>query len=258
MGRALNLRSVLSSIDQFTRNSGVARDQLTVTSSALDNVVSSLQELRRLALSGGSASLTDEARTSIAAQVRSVGETMASTGNTRHMGKYIFSGSLSDTQPIIENAGVPPYLYQGNDDKLNVRIGMGMYATANVTADRIFNIGGVAVPTSPDVFTVVEEVATAVQNGDVSGLSSLLTDIDANLNNAIAVRSQVGEQLQRLESTETALADAKMSTTELLSQTEDADLAEALIALSTRQNVYQAAISTASRLLSISLSDFLQ
>ena len=175
------------------------------------------------------------------------------------MGKYIFSGSLSNTQPIIENgAGTPPYIYQGDSNQMAIRIGPGSSVQAGVTGDAVFNMGSVSAPGSPDIFTTIQNLRDAVLAGDVTAMSAQITDIDANLSNAISIRSQVGEKLRRLDLSSDGLADSKLNVSELLSKNEDADMAEALVALRVRENVYQAAISTAGRLLDVSLADFLQ
>jgi flagellar hook-associated protein 3 FlgL len=258
-GKSLSLRSALASIEQYSRNTDIAQGQLSVTSAALDSVVGSVQQLRTLAISAASPAITTEARVSLAAQIEQIGKTLANTGNTLHMGKYIFSGSLSNTQPIIENvAGSPPYLYQGDSNRLNIRIGPGSLVQAGVTGDVVFNMGGVSAPGAPDVFTMIRDLRDAVLAGDVAAMSGEISDIDANLGNAISIRSQVGETLRRLDLNSDALADSKINTSELLSRNEDADMAEALVALRVRENVYQAAISTAGRLLDITLADFLQ
>ena len=258
-GKSLSLRSALSSIEQYTRNIDVAQSQLTVTSAALDSVVNSVQQLRTLAISAASPALTTPARANLATQIEQIGKTLAGTGNTLHMGKYIFSGSLSNTQPIIENgAGTPPYIYQGDSNQMAVRIGPGSSVQVGVTGDAVFNMGSVSVPGSPDIFTTVQNLRDAVLAGDVTAMSAQITDIDANLSNTISIRSQVGEKLRRLDLSSDGLADSELNLSELLSKNEDADMAEALVALRVRENVYEAAISTAGRLLDVSLADFLQ
>ena len=258
-GKSLSLRSALASIDQYGRNIDVAQSQLTVTSAALDSVVSSIQQLRTWAVSAASDAKTPEALANLAVQIEQVGKTLANTGNTLHMGKYIFSGSLSNTQPIIENgAGTPPYIYQGDSNQLTIRIGPGSSVPASVTGNAVFNMGSVSVPGAPDIFTTIQNLRDAVLAGNVTAMSAELTNIDKNLSNAISINSQVGEKLRRLDLSSDGLADSKLNVSELLSKNEDADMAEALVALRVRENVYQAAISTAGRLLDISLADSLQ
>jgi len=64
--------------------------------------------------------------------------------------------------------------------------------------------------------------------------------------------------LNRLEATTEALLDSKLIMADLLSKTEDIDFAEALVELRTRENIYQAAIATSSRILQLSLADYLE
>jgi flagellar hook-associated protein 3 FlgL len=52
------------------------------------------------------------------------------------------------------------------------------------------------------------------------------------------------------------MLDSRITTEELLSKTEDADLADAVIELQTKQNVYQAAIAAAERIFEMTLTDF--
>ena len=258
-GKSLSLRSVLSSIDQYARNVDVANSQLSVTSAAMDSVVASVQQLRSLALSAASPALTTEARSNLAIQIDQIAKTLATTGNMQHMGKYIFAGSRSDAAPIVENpAGTPPYLYQGDSSQMSIRVGADSYVAVNVTGDRVFNIGSISAPGAPDIFTTIGTLRDAVLAADITTISAQLGDIDLNLSNMIATRSQVGERLRRLDQSREALLDAKTSASELLSLNEDADLAEALVALRVRENVYEAAIGTATRLLSVSLAEMLK
>lgn len=256
-GRAMSLRSAIASIEQFERNSDMVNSQLSVTSGALDTVVSALRDARNLALKAVNSPLTDDARAAIDTQLGEIMEQMAGAANTQYAGKYIFAGGLSDTKPIVPGAGgSAPYVYQGNSGQFTIQTSPGTYMTANVTGDQVFNMGGVALPGVPDAFSTIQSLKDKVLAGDSTGVSDAISTIDANLNNAIAIRSQVGARLNRLEASKEALSSSKITAQELLSRTEDADLAAAVIDLQTRQNVYQAALSTASKIMQTTLADF--
>ena len=257
IGRSLSLRSGIASLEQFDRNSNIAAHQLAVTSSALDAIVKALESVRTLAVGAASSVLTDEARAGIVSQLGRIKEELESIGNTQYLGKYIFSGSLSSTKPFVETGGDPPYSYQGDSLQFTVQIGSGIYIPASVTGDKLFNMGSSAVPGMPDVFAMIKSLTDNVIAGDVTTISNQLTEIDANLHNVIGIRSQVGGWLNRLESTNEVLLNSKVKIMDLLSKVEDVDLAEAVVELRTRENVYQAAIASASRVLQISLADFL-
>jgi len=254
--RSIDLRSVLASVEQFTRNSGIAASHLSVTSSALDQIVSKLQNVRSLALQAASSAGSEEARSAITSQLTRISAELVGISETQHLGGYIFSGSQTKTPPLAAAPGMPPYTYQGDGSQFNIQVSPGTYITTNVTADMVFNLGGAAVADTADVFEMIEILKENVAAGDVQAISDQLAEIDANLNNVIAIRSHVGGRLARLESTDQGLLDCKVRVSELLSKTEDADLAEAVLELKTQENIYQAAVATASRILGISLVDF--
>ena len=105
---------------------------------------------------------------------------------------------------------------------------------------------------------MIEELKTLVLAGDTGGVSSYITNIKNNLDNVTAIRSQVGARLNQLESNQDSLADSKIRVMVLLSKTEDADYAETILELQTRENVYQAAVAMASRVIQTSLADYLK
>lgn len=256
-GRSLNIRSTISSIKQFERNSTLAESQLSVTSSTLTSITTKLQSVRSLATQAANGTLSKEALAGIAAQLKGISSELVGLANTQHLGDYIFSGTLSDTPSIVETGGDPPCAYQGNGELTNVQTAPGTCTTTNVTGDMVFNMNGSALSGAPDVFETINLLITAVESGDVSSMSSQLKNIEDNLNNVIGINAQVGARINRLKSTTEALADSMVRMKEMLSATEDVDLAEAAIELATRENAYEVAISVASRVLQTSLADFL-
>lgn len=258
-GRALGLRSTLASIEQYSRNADIAKNRLSITSSTLDSIVSAIRTARSLAMTAANASITEEAKMAVVAQLDHISSEIADLANTQCLGKYIFAGSVSDRPPIIPNPeGQPPYIYQGDNYPLFIRVGPGISIPAGVTGDTVLNMGSVGVPNSPDIFETIRLLKEEVLAGDCSKVSARIADIDALLDNAIAVRSKVGASLSRLEAQNEALLNSKVTISELLSKTEDVDLAEAIVDLRTRENVYQAAIATASRIINVTLADFLR
>jgi flagellar hook-associated protein 3 FlgL len=131
------------------------------------------------------------------------------------------------------------------------------YSPVTVTGDEVFNMGSTAVPGVPDVFATIQSLKDAVSAGDISTISSLISDIDANLQNATGVRSELGAWMNRLDATANSLADSKVRMQTMLSDVEDVDTAEAILDLRTQEYVYQAAVSVAGRVLQTTLADYL-
>jgi len=258
-GRALNLRSTISEIEQYLRNGNIVKSELAAAHGALDSIVSAIRHVRDLALQAANSTMTPEARLGIAAELDQILITLAADGNTQHAGKYIFAGTKTNTPPIAATGvPIPPYSYDGNNMETTIQVAPWTSMCTNVTGDVVFNMGGAAVPTAPDLFSTIQALKEEVVAGDTQAISNRLTDIDANLSNVAAIRSQVGAWLNRLEATTEALLDSKLIMADLLSKTEDIDFAEALVELRTRENIYQAAIATSSRILQLSLADYLE
>jgi len=258
-GLAMNLRETLSEFKQFERNGDVAKSLLTATSHYLNSIAEMLEEARSLALSAANPAVTDEARSAIALQLDQISSALAAAGNAQYAGKYLFAGSQTKTPPLVPS-GVesPPYSYQGDSEEFRLQVAPGTYISSNVTGDGLFNIGGASVPGAPDIFETLRLLKQEITAGDSLAISSRIADIDANLNNVIATESQVGAKLNRLDNITGTVLDSQLVFKELLTKTEDVDLAEAILELRTRENVYQAAIATASRVLQMSLADYLE
>lgn len=256
-GRALNLRSTLSDIEQYLNNADIAKNQLYVTTSALDSVVKSIQQVRSIALQAANSSVTEQTRQALATQLDEISKSLAGTANTRIGSKYIFGGSATSLQPLQPTGTTtPPYSYAGNNTRVNIHISPWTSVTTNVTANAVFNLDGSTVVMTTDLFSTIQDLKDKVLAGDSSAISDLVGNIDLHLNNVTAIRSEVGGRIATLESTTDSMLDSKTSISELLSKTEDADLAEAILDLQTRQNMYEAAVSTAGKILQLSLTDF--
>jgi len=91
----------------------------------------------------------------------------------------------------------------------------------------------------------------ALRNGDLKNLSD-------NLDTLNSARATLGATQARLDSAKSRLADVETTTTQLLSETEDTDLAKAILDLTNQQNVYQAALRSGASIIQPSLLDFLR
>jgi len=259
ISRSLALRSAISQLEQLSRNSGIVRSQLSVTSTSLDSIVRTIQEVRRLALAAATSTQTPESRTGIAAQLDALSDQLSRLANTQYGGKYIFSGSFIDKRTVTPtNAGTPPFTYDGDNTVLSVQVAPGIYITANVTGAKLFNFNGTAMPAEPDCFSAIAELKERVLSGSSADISACVDRIDAQLANIIAIGSQVGGTLSTLDSADDSTLNSKTQLQKLLSETEDVDLAQAVVELRTRENIYQAAVAVASRLLNVSLADYLK
>ena len=258
-GRALSLRSTISEIEQYLRNSDMVKSQLSVTNSAMDSVVTSLERVQEIALLAANSPVPVEARPALTTELGEIMLSLAAAGNMQYGDRYIFGGSITNQPPIVSSGvTMPPYSYAGNDTQISVQVAPWTNTTCNAVGSAVFNMSGAAVPTSPDVFSTIQLLKEEIEAGNLTAVSARIADIEANLKNVITIRSEVGARTSRLENISESLLDSKTSLSTLLSETEDADLTQAVLELRTRENVYQAAVSVAGRILNITLADYIK
>jgi len=97
-------------------------------------------------------------------------------------------------------------------------------------------------------------------NQDLLGskFAAMISKMDAHLQNNLNIQAEIGGKVNRLELTLDRLAEDNLNFTDLLSNNEDVDMAETLIKFSAQEVVYQAALSSSSKIIQPTLLDFLR
>jgi len=110
---------------------------------------------------------------------------------------------------------------------------------------------------SDDIFKVLIDLKSALQNNDVGGIQNSMDKLDSRMSHVNAQISEIAGKQTRLQIKENVLADLELSYTDRKSQIEDADIAEAIIQLKSRELAYNAALNSAANVMSKSLVDYL-
>lgn len=252
----LRWRTNLTEVNEYLEKVREAGNWLNTADSALDSLTSILQRVRELTVYGANGSLAPTDRAAIAKEVDQLAEQVGQIANTTYGAKYIFGGT---------NTTAPPYDpttydlstgtgWQGNDQEFRLEVAQGALLTVNSPGSVIFNgTGG-----TPRIFKVLKDLSDNLVSGDTAGLNQRLQEIDQNIDNVLNERAVVGAKLNRLELHQTRLEDLEKNYTELLAQSEDADLAEVIMNLKMQENVYRASLAAGARIIQPTLVDFLR
>jgi flagellin-like hook-associated protein FlgL len=92
----------------------------------------------------------------------------------------------------------------------------------------------------------------------VQGIGKAITDFDTVMENMTSQISDFGARANRIIVQQQIYSNLELSTTENLSEKEDTDLVEALLALKGKETAYEAALSAAAKTMQLSLVDFLK
>lgn len=135
---ALDLKQSQALNQQYQANGDIAKAQLVLEESALSSVTSLLQDVRTIAIYAGNATLKDEDRLALAADVRGrYNELMALANHDNGNGQYLFSGYRGGTQPFTQTVG-GAVAYGGDNGVRMIQIGPSRTIAISDSGDAVF------------------------------------------------------------------------------------------------------------------------
>jgi flagellar hook-associated protein 3 FlgL len=252
-GRALFLRSQVSDVQQYQKNINEALGFQDASESAMSSVQDIMQRAKELVVQAGNGALDQSGLNNIAAEIKQLVEGAREAMNGTYAGRYLFSGTATLTKPYPG----PGLTYAGDDNLMQRVIGQGEQVDLNLRGWEAFSVPPAA--GGQNVLQLLDQIATDLQSGNRAALGNAdLQGVDDMIDQLSAARAQVGARTNRLETQQTRLKDTELNVEDLLSKTEDADMAKAMVDFSMQQSIYQSALQSGARVLQPSLLDFLQ
>jgi flagellar hook-associated protein 3 FlgL len=246
--RAVRLRSELDTTSAYGTAVDESKSWLDATDSSLSSITDIVQTARELTVQAANGATTPAARQSIKVQLDALTEQLKTTLNGAYDGRYIFSGTATDTPPYDLTSATPD-AYQGDANPVVRQIGPGVSVQVNVTADDVLS----------GLLPALRSISAHLQSNDAASLQTTdLQALDAGRDVVTTARSKVGAVTNRVDAAAERLADLHDVTTVFLSKTEDADMPQALTDLSAQQNALSAALRGGATLIQQSLMDFLR
>jgi len=252
VGWIINARSDLANV--LNQQKALARAQ-TLTGpadTALDSTSSALRQVQDIVLAATQPGLTDAAHSGQAAVVRSVRQRIMDVANASVKGTYLFAGKLSATKPFAEDA-TGAVTYTGDSEGVQVWVAPDRPLEVTIPGDRLFNFedasGTRAIPgVDTDLFALLDDIADAIEVGDEARIPGLAEDLDTLYGHIVEQRGVLGAKVQRIDDAVDSAAQAELSAREILAETEDVDIASALIDMESQRLSYQAALAATSTL----------
>jgi len=247
--KALKLRSDLSINEQYIKNTDNALSWLNITETALRDIGDSLQRARELTVRAANATFTPENRAAIADEIDQIQQHIYQLGNSTYAGRYIFAGFRTEVPAFSRAAGA--LVFNGNAGEIVFEVSVGSRIPVNVTGD----------PSGVDIagiYATLESLENDLRSPVMTPVDHYLTEIDLFARQALAHRSAIGAKTNRFEMIRARLLDSEVNITELLSKTQDADVAEVMMNLKEAEMVYNASLATGARIIMPTLVDFLR
>jgi flagellar hook-associated protein 3 FlgL len=250
--KVLDLRSSISNLNQMERNIAMGESWLNASESALTQVNDIITSAKVLTVAMASANVGASERANNADLVQGYLEEIISLANSTSGGRYIFGGTNTDTIPFAFGATGTQVEYAGNDTAFSINIGKDTVIPVGKDGKDVFGASW----DDTNIFKTFIDFKTSLETDDINGIQAAMSRLDEHLKTVNANVSDIGGKSIRLDVKSEIVADLELTDTERMSELEDADLAEALIALKSKELAYNAALQSTSKMMELSLVKF--
>jgi flagellar hook-associated protein 3 FlgL len=247
--QALTYRADLAANAQYQTNVNDGSSWLDSTDTALGDISDLVLRARDLVVQGANGSTGAQGNQDIAAEIDQIIDSVKTAGNTEVAGQYIFAGTKTTTAPYTTNGADT---YAGNTGVVSRQIGPGVQVPINVDGASVIG------DDTSGLLATLRTISADLKSNNTSALQTTdLTALDTASDNVSTIRATVGARGDRMTTALSRLQQLEQSSTEQLSNTEDADMAETITNYSQQQAVYQAALKAGANIIQPSLMDFL-
>lgn len=248
---SLRIRTALHEVEQFDENAADGLAWMNTTEQALESLQAVLNRARDLAIQGSTGTLPIDSYKALADEMDDLYGESIDVLNASHAGKYVFSGQKIDTKPFSLDAS-NNVVYNGDTSTFDREISPGSLVDINVTGDRFMVAGA-------NVFATLKALADDLRAGDNKQVSEVrIGELNKVIDNVLAIRSDIGAKMNRLELVRTRTLDARTNLTDLLGRTEDVDVEAAIIRLKMAEMSHDVALAVGARIIPKTLVDFLR
>ena len=254
VGRVLNLQTEQRQLSQYANNAARA---LTLSQSSY----SGLQGLKRvsdrageLATLGTGAMSTDSMHT-FGNEVDQLIEQALQLANSRTGGDYIYGGTAVDAPPFVATRDattgkVISVVYNGNTQQASIPLSEATSVAPSTSGAT--NTG------MKDFLTNLITLRDSLANGDIDAVRAAQPGLETSENVIIAAMADSGGIQTRIEAAQAQQQDRTMALESLVSSESSVDLPTTVVKLNQAQTAYQAALSSAAKVMNLSLLDYIK
>ncbi|TVM00951.1 MAG: flagellar hook-associated protein 3 [Candidatus Brocadia sp. WS118] len=254
--KVLGLKTEELKYQQFSGNTEIAKERMNYTFNSLENIQEILSKIKELGIQASNDTVGQSEREIIARELDELLESVLQFTNTDNDGRYIFAGTKTSTIPFSatrDSLGrISSVTYDGNNEEINYQIGPNTYIQINIPGGTIFQDRG--------LFSTLISMRDALESStfDSSVFLNLRNTLDVATDAVLTEITSFGAKTNRLELTSQSLENLRITLKELISYTEDADVASLIMDLKNQENILQSSLETGARIIQPTLLDFLK
>ena len=241
----------LTRLGQYQTNASDGLSWLGTSQNSLASMASQLQKAQQLVQQGANSTTDAAGRAAIANQIDTIKASLLADANTTYLGRPIFGGTTGGSAAYDASGN-----YLGDNGAVSRTVAPNTSVQVNVLGTTAFGTG------ASSVFSVLTQVSADLRSANPSANAAVgttdLTAVQQSLTTLSNAQASVGSSYNEVQSLQSLAQSRQTTVTTAKSTISDLDIAKAEIALSTQQLTYQAALQATSKVLSLSLSGFIQ
>ena len=251
--KGMDYRVQLDKVQQYTRNMNEVTAWVDTTDSTLSEITNSLTRVQELVTQAANDTNTPDEREKMAVEIKQIRLQIQDLANTQVGGKYIFSGTHTQTPLFSDGAIANPAAKTGLMKNVEIEVGDNIQLAVNVPGHDLFkSIDDMLLKISSDP----KNIADPTVGGDEIG--SFLTDVQNAVGDVLDVQAQVGATQNRVETINNRLSLLEINVTKQKSLNEDTDYAKTITEMTTQESIHQAALSVGAKIIQQTLVDFMR
>lgn len=249
---SLGLRNSLSRLEQYQRNMDMGKIWLDLSSTAIEQAGKVAQQAQAIALNLQDGTQSAEMRSTLANAVGLLLDQAVSLGNTQLAGKYIFAGYNTNTQPFTKAQIGGSDVVQYNGDSHDFQIQVGPQESLEVGKN------GQGLFIDSNFFDSLIRLKEAIENNDPAAMQQEATRLQGVEDFFNAQVSDIGIRQSRILEKQDILKGLKLNFQNQIDDLENADMVQAILEVKERQNAYEVALAASSKIMEVSLLDYLR
>lgn len=251
-----NLQEIRNNNDVFIGGLQQAEARLVASEDALNSIVDLLTEAANVYTLGRN-ELSPEVRATIAPKAQGLADTFVQLLNTQFEGRFLFSGQASNVPPISIALGANPFpgnpppttYYNGDTELQRVLTSPGIDTAYGVTGD---NVGFARIVAG------LESLIFGLQNDslpDLDGAIDLLRNAQSDVSNMLG---DIGGDMAGFQQLRDRFENTSNFMDQRIAELREADIAEVSTRFAQEEAALNASLSITSRILNLSLLNFLR
>ncbi len=250
--RAAVLQDQLDQLSTFTRGIDDARSRLAISDTKMQQAMDLYQRITELATQAASSTNSADSRKAVREEVLQLRGELENIANTQYLGAPIFAGFASGNA-VTYDTPTSTWVFSGAPtDLMQRRIGPSEVVNTNITAGELFSDG------TNDIFTVLDNLSTALNNNDTPGIQASLDQVNSLRSTLSAGQARMGAVVNRVEQASDRNDSIKVTLTAELSRVQDVDIGDAMTDQSRLTIAYQSALGVTAKANSMTLLDWLR